>query len=364
MIDVVGAKHSGAARVLVELVHAAIKHPVLKQITLLLSPQRLRQFDLPDCSHLRVVDVEGAESELGRIHWALSGLSKAVREHQADVFLGMNGLAPTVRHCPGLVFIQQSLPLSPEIRSFYNFKGRLRLKALFWLTQRSACGAEAVIVQTAAMRDAVVKQYGVSRDRISVHPPGPPVESGSSKASAAHRVMQQHSGRTKLLYVGNSSPHKNLQVLANAMALRRARGCQWFATLPPEHPYCRKGLAISLGRVAPEDLESVYREADILVMPSLIETVGLPMLEAMHAGTVVLGADRPYAHAVCEDAALFFDPHNPEDLLGKIERLTRNPALAKDLKAKAALLVGRRLASDAYNQMVEVVLQTARKQTS
>jgi len=53
---------------------------------------------------------------------------------------------------------------------------------------------------------------------------------------------------------------------------------------------------VGIGQLKTGSLRRVYELATVLVQPSLTETVGLPMLEAMSVGTPVLAADRPYAH--------------------------------------------------------------------
>lgn len=54
-----------------------------------------------------------------------------------------------------------------------------------------------------------------------------------------------------------------------------------------------------------------------LIFPSYIETVGLPLVEAMSVGAVILAADCEYAHEVLDgyENAFFFDPFKPAKLV-------------------------------------------------
>lgn len=67
-----------------------------------------------------------------------------------------------------------------------------------------------------------------------------------------------------------------------------------------------------------------------LIFPSYIETVGLPLVEAMSVGAVILAADCEYAHEVLDgyENAFLFDPFKPAELAGLMnscidKRITR-----------------------------------------
>lgn len=113
-----------------------------------------------------------------------------------------------------------------------------------------------------------------------------------------------------LLHVGSLEPKKNIPFLLQVFARLRQQGetpsphgdahppCRlvltggesWHDTslrqAIADHPYSRDILI--LGRVAPEDLPALYRQAACLVFPSLLEGFGLPVIEALSQGTPVL----------------------------------------------------------------------------
>jgi glycosyltransferase involved in cell wall biosynthesis len=60
-----------------------------------------------------------------------------------------------------------------------------------------------------------------------------------------------------------------------------------------------------LGFVDPEELTTLYQNATALVLPSLYEGFGLPVLEAMQAGTAVVASDIPSLREVGDDAAQY-----------------------------------------------------------
>jgi glycosyltransferase involved in cell wall biosynthesis len=65
-------------------------------------------------------------------------------------------------------------------------------------------------------------------------------------------------------------------------------------------------------------LATVYRQAEALVYPSLYEGFGIPPLEAMTCGTLVIAADRSSIPEVVGDAAILFDPDSTDELADRI----------------------------------------------
>jgi glycosyltransferase involved in cell wall biosynthesis len=68
------------------------------------------------------------------------------------------------------------------------------------------------------------------------------------------------------------------------------------------------------GPLADTELRTSIRDAAVFVVPSLVEGFGLPVLEAMALGTPVVASDIPALREVAGDAALTFNPHQPESL--------------------------------------------------
>jgi glycosyltransferase involved in cell wall biosynthesis len=163
----------------------------------------------------------------------------------------------------------------------------------------------------------------------------------------------------RFLFVGQLVTHKNVGVAMRAMedVRRSLPQAQLFLTGPPKHEYPPVEGVTYLGFVPDSALREAYRLASALVMPSLHETVGLPMLEAMDAGTPVLAADRAYAHDVCEDAALFFDPLDARDLAGALVEVARDQAMRRELVARGCALVARRRAAQPYRRLVSAALE-------
>ena len=85
-----------------------------------------------------------------------------------------------------------------------------------------------------------------------------------------------------------------------------------------------------LGRVSDEELVRLYNQAACFVFPSLYEGFGLPPLEAMACGCPVLVSDIPVEREVCGDAALYFNPLEPSEILSAITQYITDTDVIKE----------------------------------
>jgi glycosyltransferase involved in cell wall biosynthesis len=90
-----------------------------------------------------------------------------------------------------------------------------------------------------------------------------------------------------------------------------------------------------LGPLASEQVEQLYRDGDISVFPSFCESFGQPMAEAMLHGLPIVAADTAVNREICGGAAVYFSPHDPQDLARQIQSVASDVALQQRLRASA-----------------------------
>jgi glycosyltransferase involved in cell wall biosynthesis len=121
-----------------------------------------------------------------------------------------------------------------------------------------------------------------------------------------------------LLTVGNQSPNKNIARLVAAHARDPALPVLAIvggaAPGLVSHDIAQAGNVRNLGRVTDAQLCALYEGAFGFVWPSLYEGFGIPPLEAMILGTLVLSAQSSAMPEVLGDAALYFDPCDVDDI--------------------------------------------------
>ena len=116
-----------------------------------------------------------------------------------------------------------------------------------------------------------------------------------------------------LLYPANAWPHKNHERLFEAVALLRREHRDLRLVLTGEHADVPDFVDVR-GRVSQDELVELYRSASAVVFPSLYEGFGQPVLEALACACPVACSDLPPLREVAGDAAVYFDPLDPESI--------------------------------------------------
>lgn len=144
------------------------------------------------------------------------------------------------------------------------------------------------------------------------------------------------------LYVGNAYPHKNLERLLKAFKNVVSRNSSANLVLIGREDFFYKKLkekVQSLGleeqvsffqNIPDAELGYFYKNAQALVMPSLMEGFGLPVIEAMSKKCPVLVSDIPAFREICEDAAYYFNPFDISEIQSRMEK-----ALSLDISRKS-----------------------------
>lgn len=90
------------------------------------------------------------------------------------------------------------------------------------------------------------------------------------------------------------------------------------------------------GYLSDEELNDLYKTAEVFVYPSFYEGFGLPPLEAMANGCPVMVSNTTSMPEICGEAAIYFDPYNSENIAEKLDLLINNNDLKKQLIEKGS----------------------------
>ena len=192
----------------------------------------------------------------------------------------------------------------------------------WWLATRLN-NADVIVVQTNAMRALVSKRF---RRDATVAPFLP------DSMPAANGPVPRDSTRNAFLYVASGDPHKNHLRLVDAWRLLGESGVRpplWLTIDPArypglvariEHVAAVHGLQITnFGLLARSDLHGLYANAAALVYPSLVESYGLPLLEARAAGLPLITGELDYVRDIV-DPEETFDPRSALSIARAVRR--------------------------------------------
>jgi glycosyltransferase involved in cell wall biosynthesis len=272
--------------------------------------------------------------------WDQVGVPAAVRRHRIDVLynpkysMSLAVACPTAWVCHGLDWY-----VMPQASRFID-----RLSHRF-LVPRYAAKADAIIAVSEVTREHVMHFLHVDRERVHT------VYSGVNTAFTAPvtpaqlaRVRDEYRLPPRfLLYAGAVYPPKNFTRLIRAYArvgpqrgipLVVAGGQNRFLSAHELKEPARLGLGDWVrwaGWVPSAKLVAFYHLAEALLLPSLFESCGLPVLEAMASGCAVVTADRYGTKELAEGAAILVQPESVDSIAEGIRRVLDDAALRAQL---------------------------------
>jgi glycosyltransferase involved in cell wall biosynthesis len=302
----------------------------------------------------------------GRVVWRFLWQQVILPWHlfrmKADVVLCPYDIAPLLAPCRIVLGVQNARPYGgPPAASWWE---RARHRALRALTRASAGRASAVFFVSEWSRRTISRAVGLPLERSCVislgvserFRPGTGAESGAGAAASPLAPSD-------VLVVGSLASHKDHMTVLDAWArILARRGGSLRMTiigtvLEPAYgarvrsaaaPLGRTGAVAVLPETSREELVRLYQTARVLVMPSFVESFGLPPLEAMACGAAVIASDIPAAREICGEGAWYYRLGDPADLAAKLERLLADPraraALAEAGSARARRFSWRRTA--------------------
>lgn len=203
--------------------------------------------------------------------------------------------------------------------------------------------ADALVADSHYTKQSVVDLLKIAPEKIAVAPLG--IDHGRFRQLTVPESLAERYGlprdRRYLIYVGSEDPRKNLATLVRALpAIRREMPDVALIKVGRAHYEGERRRLLDLAAeldlsaaihflddVQDADLPLLYNLATICVLPSHYEGFGFPVLEAMACGTPVVSARASSLPEIVGDAAVQFDPRDPQALAQAVCTLLRDDTL-------------------------------------
>jgi glycosyltransferase involved in cell wall biosynthesis/SAM-dependent methyltransferase len=297
------------------------------------------------------------------------------RQERADALLCLGNFAPWKRVCPTVVLLQNPwiVYVDPVAESRRTLRERL-ITAYGRRAYRHLGHDVVVITQTPVMKDHLCQGYGVAPAHVKIIPNNFSLAKLGGNPGRAGRPENARQPFT-FLCLAHYYAHKNIEILAEAV--RRlpqftSQPAKCVITIAPDqHPRARRllerlghpelaGKIVNIGPVAAEMLPQVYQNADALIFPTLLESFSRTYLEALHFGLPILTSDRDFAHYLCQNAALYFDPLDAACVARRMAAVMEDPTLRRTLVAHGERVLAQAPTWDAIAaRFVEALERTA-----
>lgn len=215
--------------------------------------------------------------------------------------------------------------------------------------------ADACITNSQAGKRYLIETLKGDENRVFVHPyEVPAVESLFEQKTEATSQLAQLK-RPVFVFVGGIIPRKGLEFLLEACAILQERGYKNYTLLvvgdgtqKEELENFSKQKELSdrvwwIGRVEYSQLGAYFTEADVFVLPTLEDTWGMVILEAMASAKAVLSSKWAGASELIVEGenGYCFDPHEPKKLAELMCHFIDNPNLAVAMGEKSKQLMAR-----------------------
>jgi glycosyltransferase involved in cell wall biosynthesis len=355
IIDAVGIRGHGGASVLFELLYWLPRIRQGWQWHVFLLERRFREFDDPlVLPSVTIEETRHGNSGLSRLCWVYGILPHKIKALNADVLFSFSNIGSFHPPLPQITYCHQQIAFSPEeVASFLN---RMRMRFLRYCILQGAKGSYAVIVQTDMMRKRLLKLDSGLAGRVYIIPCGYRAPSTNPIVRSQKRKLIDGASRPRLIYVSYPSEHKNHAnlVLALHEIVKFFPEVSLLLTLertnPPNLRYGRfiheiikiarsvgiEERLIWLGQLNPDEVAYLFTHSDLHVFPSLAESLGLALVEALAAGCPIAASDLPYAHDVAGNAAVYFNPFDPKAIARTVVSILGDPKTLANLKATGA----------------------------
>ena len=281
-----------------------------------------------------------------RFTWNFWAFSKYICKNPVDIYLTQY-IVP--------LFVPEEIKIATIIHdvSFKAYQQFIKYSDLFFLNlliPRSLKRADKIIAVSKFTRDEILKYYKIPPEKVdwTHNAVADDFLAADVTPEKLEKVRKKYDLPEKyILYIGTLQPRKNIPTLIEAYANLKVKPSDMKLVIaggkghnfdPRINEMVKKynleDKVIFPGFVDEEDKAAVMKSAEIFCFPSFYEGFGIPILEAMSVGTPTIVSDIAPHREIAVDAALYFDPKNPEDLADKLKELINNDNIRQNLIQK------------------------------
>ncbi len=236
--------------------------------------------------------------------------------------LCFGNLPPSIK-LSAMVYTYFHQPLFIDIRKEIPFLQKFKLRIKTFILSSLTHNTNYWLVQSEFMKNSLMEKFRINPDLNTVK-----IVPFYSTLLLGGKQIER---KKQLIYISNGETHKNHLRLLEAFTEFHEiyQGYELHLTVEKKFQSLyniisglrEKGYPIvNHEYLDREQLGRLYRESEFLIYPSLAESFGLGILEALESGCKVIGADLPYMHAVCIPS-LLFNPESVPDMIVSLKKV-------------------------------------------
>ena len=305
---------------------------------------------LHNTTNFKIIELEGGSYPM----WEQIALPKAVKEYGCELLQCTSNTAPIYSPVPFIVILHdiiymESVALFRKGYSWYQKIGNMYRR---FVVPRILKKAAKVITVSNFERNRIKEFFQLKEEKIVAiyNGVGEHFMQIEDQEYLEHIKEKYSLPEHYFFFLGNTDPKKNTKGVLKAYSAYVKKQGKDIKLLMLDYDevellsllqeigdsQLREQIYLA-GYVNNQDLPAIYNMADLFLYPSLRESFGIPMLEAMACGTPVVTSNTSSMPEVSGDAALIVDPYNPEEITSAILDLMKDSEKKNRLIQKGLL---------------------------
>ena len=289
----------------------------------------------------------GAHGFFGRKH----ELYRAKKKYSPDIIICMNQVELKIKDIPVVLFLRNALyfvDFGEQIIRNQSIRQRFRLWYLYKKSLQSIKNSSICMTATKSFQEQIIKKVAINKKWI-VAPFG-------YNEKTKSKCRRDYSKKYKILTLQYNF-YKGIENAVKVVSLLNGKGynCKLTITDSVSNIALRKNKQLMkliskpevfvsvdfIGKISHDELSKVYAEHDIFIFPSVIESFGHGLLEAMGNGLPCVVSDILIHREVCGDGVLYAVAGDFHDFFNKVEMLLNDEVMRNEIGEKGKKRVER-----------------------
>lgn len=302
-----------------------------------------------DTGNFKIVELGGGPYPL----WEQNALPNAAKNENCDMLHCTSNTAPVNTDIPLVVTLHdiiylESISIFKKGGTWYQKLGNLYRR---WVVPRVIKKSKKIITVSDFEKNRIREFFGWPEDNDKLVA----IYNGVSEhfrkiedESELHRVKKKYKLPEKFIFfLGNTDPKKNTPGVLKAFADFNKENPENIPLVMLDFdPDVLKKMLSDIGEkvlldqihltgyVINTDLPAIYNLCEIFLYPSLRESFGIPMLEAMRCGAPVITSNTSSMPEVSGGAAMIIDPRKPEEITAAMQQILGDEKIREGLIRK------------------------------
>ena len=258
-------------------------------------------------------------------------IKKNIREIKPDVVFNLCNI-PLSINIKQLTLLHWAYAVYPESKvwAMMSFRERIIRNLKLFIFKYNISKNSNLTVQTDVMKNRLKEIYKL--DKVYLVPNSINIQFKNEDLLKQNKIFKKNDDNLYFIYPTRYYPHKNIEILIDVAKLIKKdhSSLKILLTLDESEKNVKKikkqiidfhleDIIINVGRLSYQEVCYMYKRSDAVIIPTLLESLGLPFLEAMSFNKPLFTSNLDFSRSLCGDYPVFFNPFSSLDIYEKMQ---------------------------------------------